>query len=120
MILDPHQIVKLVPKDILNRRLIDENTEVCNRKGACSAQVCHKRIGKTEKLRDSIAHHAILYAIDGLSDARNYPHKTPTKKSSFFIFAHNARFLIEFSSLIIESVNGKRTLCTFVYSENFK
>ena len=36
LILDPHQIVKLVPKDILNRRLIDENTEVCNRKGVCS------------------------------------------------------------------------------------
>ena len=34
-------------------------------------------------------------------------------------FPHNARFLIEFPSLVIENLNSKRTICTFVYSENF-
>ena len=55
-ILNPHQIVESILKDILNRRkLIDENTEVYNDEGSRSVQVYHKQTGETEKLRDSIA-----------------------------------------------------------------
>ena len=62
LILNPHHIVKPIPKHILNPgKLIDESTEVYNDKGSRGTQVCHKRRDKTKKLRDSIAYYAIVY-----------------------------------------------------------